>query len=234
MRREMAEEYFRPDDMVNQSIAEMNLTEEIVSIIDILSKQGLRVTELFQALCAGKTELVKRGYEYVRSLKEDAQIRKEKTMEYLVRVAPSLLNREIYTFTLYHLDSLSQQLDELAFKLSIFAPEIVKVEGDLCAESVKVVLRLKDMLDLLLSGAKSINVNRTKALELLTRVISHENDVDLYYRMLEQRIVERMAAQRDCSLPYQLMREELLFAENIADLARDIAYDLKYVIFYRK
>ncbi|MCC6009870.1 MAG: hypothetical protein LM588_02600 [Fervidicoccaceae archaeon] len=230
----MAEEYFRPDEMINQSIAEMNLTEEIAGIIDIITKEGLRLTELFNALCGGKVELVKKGYEYIRSLKEDAQLKKEKTMEYLVRVAPSLLNREIYTFALYHLDTLSQQLDELAFKLSIAASELSKVDGDICLEATRVVQKLKEMLDYLLASAKSINVNRTKALELTNRVINYENDVDIVYRSLEQRIIEKMAQSREFLLAYSLMREVLSFAEGTADLARDIAYDLKYIVFYRK
>lgn len=230
----MAEEYFRPDEIINQSIAEMNLAEEIAGIIDIITKEGLRLTELFNALCGGKVELVKKGYEYVRSLKEDAQLKKEKTMEYLVRVAPSLLNRETYIFTLYHLDMLSQQLDELAFKLSITAMELSKIDNDTCLEAASVIQKLKEMLDNLLSSAKSINVNRTKALELTNRVINYENDVDIIYRSLEQKIIEKMSQTREFLLAYTLMREVLSFAEATADLARDIAYDLKYIVFYRK
>lgn len=230
----MAEEYFRPDEMINQSIAEMNLTEELAGILDILAKMSLRISELFQALCDGKVELVKKGYEYVRSLKEDAQIKKEKTMEYLVRVAPTLLNREVYTFTLYHVDTLSQQLDELAFKLSISAPELVRIDKSICQESINVIHKLREMISGLQQSSKSLNINKTKTLETLSKVINNENDVDSVYRLLEQSLLEKMSSQKDCLLPYTLMREVLNFAETTADLARDIAYDLKYIVFYRK
>jgi len=230
----MADEYFRPDEMVSQSIAEMNLTEEIAGILDLISKESVRVAELFQALCEGKVELVRKGYEYVRSVKEDAQLKKERAMEYLVRVAPSLLNREIYAFALNHIDSLSQQLDELAFKLSIAAPELVKIDRELCVEASSVASKLREMVSGLLQGTKSLNINKNRAMEALTAVVNGESEVDSVYRSVEQKILERLASEARYAVPYLLMREVMGFAESVADVARDAANDLKYLVFYRR
>lgn len=231
---EMAEEYFRPDEMVSQSIAEMNLTEEMSGILDIITKESVRITELMNALCDGKVELVRKGYEYVRSLKEDAQLKKEKTMEYLVRVAPTLLNKEVYMFALYHIDFLSQQLDEFAFKLSLAAQELVKAERGVCEEGLRMVYKIREIVEALLLSSKSLNINRTRALEAANTVILGESEVDSIYRSLEQKLMGLSSGHHGSCLAYCLAREVFALAEQVADVARDIAYDIKYLILYRK
>lgn len=230
----MAEEYFRPDEMVNQSIAEMNLTEEISGIFDIITKESIRIAELMGALCDGKVELVRKGYEYVRSLKEDAQLKKERTMEYLVRVSPTLLNREVYMFALYHIDSLSQNLDEFAFKLSLTAGELMKINKAICDEGLKIIHKIRDITSTLLTSSKALNINRAKALEAANAVIMGENDIDSIYRSLEQRLISSSCEHKDECMAYLLAREVFALAEQVADIARDIAYDIKYLILYRR
>lgn len=226
----MADEYIRPYDVAGSSLAEMSLAEQLADVLDVVERETQRVLELISAFCEGKIELVRKGYDYVRVLKEEAQRRKELAMEQLVRASPGLINKEVILLALYHTDALARQIDELAFRVTLLAsgPQ----EKAFCEGYLQMTARLRSMVGSLRNAAKLLNVNVSKAFEMAESVIREESSIDDMYRDLETRFLALNAGSDPLRLV--LSRELVWLTENAADTARDVAYGIRYIALHRR
>jgi uncharacterized protein Yka (UPF0111/DUF47 family) len=226
----MPEDMIRYDDVMNQSIAEMNLAEQLVGIIDVIVKESARAYEMACSLKEGKKELVKKGYDYVRQLKDEAQDRKEATMEYIVRVTPSLITKEIYMFSLSNLDKLSQIIDSISYRLTIIAHSNVTLDQEILENIVSMFSKIRVMIDDLFKAAKNLNINTKITLELHDRICSKENEIDEDYRKLELNVIKKFSED---IYTLMIVKEIVDLMEDTADLVRDASHDFKYIALYR-
>ncbi len=226
----MGEEIIRYDDIMNQSIAEMNLAEQLSGIIDIIVRESDRASDMIRGLIEGKRELVKKGYDYVKNLKDEAQEKKESAMEYIVRVSPSLITKEIYMFSLSNLDKLSQAIDSISYRLTMIAYSDIVIDKGI-AESIKEMFeKTHNMIEDLFQAAKHLNINTKKTLELHERICSMENEVDETYRNLELQIIRKYSED---IYSLMILKEIVDLIEDTADLIRDSSHDFKYLALYR-
>ena len=225
----MSEDMIRVDELRNQSIAEMNLIEQLTSIIDTIEKASQRLGDMLNALQEEKYELAKKGYEYVRIVKENAQEKKEESMEYLVRVSPNLMYKEIFMLTLNHLDALSQIIDELGFKVSLVAR--LKTKCSSLASINEMFSRIKEMLSLLRHESKNLNINPKQSLEQHSKILSLENTVDQNYRSLDEKILENRDQLQ--AVEALLLKDVINLIEDAADKIRETSYGLKYIALHR-
>ena len=225
----MSEDMIRYDDMRSHSIAEMNLKEQITDILNTIEKETTRTGEMISSLLEGKYELVKKAYELVRALKEEAQKKKENSMEYLVRVTPNLLNKEMYIFALIHLDTLSQQIDELAHKLAIAASFNANFPESLGAQFKELFANLSEMIKLLRDEAKQLTVDNKKVLEYHDKILLLEEEVDEKQRKLLTDLLKNVP-----SLPTLfILKETLDTLENSSDKIREASHVFRYLALFR-
>lgn len=225
----MSEDMIRVDELRNQSIAEMNLIEQLTSIIDTIEKASQRLGDMLNALQEEKYELAKKGYEYVRIVKENAQEKKEESMEYLVRVSPNLMYKEIFMLTLNHLDALSQIIDELGFKVSLVAR--LKTKCSSLTSINEMFSKIKEMLSLLRQESKNLNINPKQSLEQHSKILSLENTVDQNYRSLDEKILENRDQLQ--AVEALLLKDVINLIEDAADKIRETSYGLKYIALHR-
>ncbi len=226
----MPEDMIRYDDVMNQSIAEMNLAEQLARILSIINNEADRAHEMMKSLIEGKNELVKKGYDYVRQLKEEAQQQKESTMEYIVRVTPSLITKEIYMFSLSNLDQLSQIIDSITYRLTIIAYSKINMDDYTRDKMYEMFVKAREMIADLFQAAKHLNINTKKTLELHNKIQLKEDEVDELYRKLELSVIEKYSKD-----VYSLMilKEVIDLIEELADIIRDASHDFKYIALYR-
>ncbi len=227
---ELPEEVIRYDDVVNQSIAEMNLIEQLTKVIDPIEKEASRLLEMSKSLVEGKNELVKKAYEYIRKTKEEAQNLKETTMEFIVRLTPSLINKEIYIMALSHLDKLSQLIDEIAYKMTLVARMNIEIDRDLGDKIDSMISKMYNMVKNLQQESKQLSVNPRKALAYHDEICVGESEIDEAYREAEISTVNSSAL--GC-MEKMVLKELIETIENTADLIRDASYDFKYLALYR-
>ncbi|MEM4035284.1 MAG: hypothetical protein QXU97_01515 [Fervidicoccaceae archaeon] len=208
------------------SIAELNLREEFVEILDIIEKETARVVEMATTLSEGKIELVRKAYDNVRALKEEAQKKKEEVMEYLIRVSPNLLNKEMYVFAMLHLDSLAQYIDELAHRLTLLtnfndegaSKEVLEGLLQMSGGLLQMVRKLRE-------AAKSLAAGRSKLHEIHAEILASEDEMDLKYRKMLLRILENTR-----NLPHLfLTKEALSVAEEASDKIREASHVFRYL-----
>jgi len=226
----MSDDMIRVDDLRSQSIAEMNLIEQITRILDVIDKESLRVNDMMNSLLEGKLELVKKGYDYVRSLKEEAQRRKEDTMEYLVRVTPSLINKDIFMLSLNNLDSLTQLLDEIAYTMNVIASSNIKIDSALGKELQSMYNIIRSMIVSLLKSAKQLNIEPKKSLEFHEEILEKEEEHDLKYRHI---VVKLLNDYHESIRDLMLLKDFVALLEETADKIRESSYDFRYLALYR-
>ncbi len=226
----MSDDMIRVDDLRSQSIAEMNLIEQITRILDVIDKESLRVNDMMNSLLEGKLELVKKGYDYVRSLKEEAQRRKEDTMEYLVRVTPSLINKDIFMLSLNNLDSLTQLLDEIAYTMNVIASSNIKLDSTLGSELQSMYSIIRSMIVSLLKSAKQLNIEPKKSLEFHEEILEKEEEHDLKYREI---VVKLLNDYHESIRDLMLLKDFVGLLEETADKIRESSYDFRYLALYR-
>lgn len=220
----------RTDDIVNMSIAEMNLAEQIAKILSTISQESKRLEEIVKSFADKNMEGVKRGYEYVRHLKNDAQKTKEETMEYVVRLSPTLVTKELYIFSLANLDRISQLIDSIAYRLSILAYSNATVGDELKDQFVSFSFASLSMVEKLYNEAKYLSSNPRKVGEIHMEINRIEEDVDQMYRELELEII-KMFSKDVFSL--MIVKEIVDLIEELADKIRDASYDFKYLALYK-
>ena len=224
----MSEDMIRVDDLRNQSIAEMNLIEQLTGIIDTIEKASQRLGDMLKALEEEKYELVKKGYEFVRAVKEEAQEKKEQAMEYLVRISPNLMYKEIFMLTLNHLDTLSQLIDELAFKISVVAGFGLKCNN--LDKITEMFSDIREMLVLLRQESKNLNINPRQSLEQHDKIKTLEDKTDNNYRKLDEIILGNNPMSITEAL---ILRDVITLIEEVADKIRETSYGLKYIALHR-
>ena len=225
----MSEDMIRVDELRNQSIAEMNLIEQLTDIIDTIEKASQRLGDMLQALRDEKYELVKKGYEFVRMVKENAQSKKEQAMEYLVRISPNLMYKEIFMLTLNHLDTLAQSVDELGFKVALAAKLRIKCSS--LPDVTNMYNTITEMLSLLRQESKNLSINPKLSLEQHTKIVSLEDKIDNNYRKLDETI---MGKTSEMALSEALVLKDVIdLIEGAADKIRETSYGLKYIALHR-
>jgi len=226
----MSEGIIRFDDARAYSIAEMNLLEQIADVVNTVEKEVARTDEMLSSLVEGKVELVKKAYELVRALKEEAQKKKESAMEFLVRASPNILHKEMYIFALIHLDALSQQVDELAYKLSLMASANAGGIPKEASSSIREVFgKVREMIKLLREEAKSLTTGGKDVALQHEKILALEDEVDYKQRELFAELLKK--ANDTVSL---LVAKELLEAlEGSSDRVREVSHVFKYIALLR-
>ncbi|MGB9725607.1 MAG: DUF47 domain-containing protein [Fervidicoccaceae archaeon] len=218
------------DEAVQSSIAEMNLSEQLQKILSTVDAEAKRLGEIIGSLNEGKFELVKKGYESVKQLKDEAQNLKEGTMEYIVRVSPALLTKELYIYSLSHLDRLIQIMDSIAYRLTILAESGIELDGGAKERFIEMSRKSLNMISELFQEAKMLSTNAKMILEVHEDINSKEEEVDQLYRGLVLEIIKKYSKD---VFSLMILKEIVDLTEDLADIIREASHDFKYLALYK-
>ncbi|AFH42762.1 MULTISPECIES: DUF47 domain-containing protein [Fervidicoccus] len=226
----MPQEIIRDDEILNMNLAEMNLAEQITNILLTINQEGKMAQELISGFIQGKMELVKKGYEPIKKIKDDAQRMKESTMEYVVRVSPTLMTKELYMFSLSHLDRISQIIDSIIYRLSILAHSGFTLDQSIAELFSQFSSTSFNMVELLYTESKYLSSNSKKVGEIHDEINRKEDLVDQLYRRLELEIIRKYSNDLFHLL---LLKEVVDLIEELSDKIRDASHDFRYISLYK-
>jgi len=227
----MPEEFINlNNEALQSSIAEMNLSEQLQKILSAVDSERKRVEEIILNMREGKYELVKRGYEYVKQLKDEAQKLREGTMEYVVRVSPALLTKELYIYSLSHLDRLIQIIDSIAYRLSILAESGIELDGGTKERIIEMSSKSLGMVADLFQESKLLSTNARMIIEVHEGINSREEEIDQIYRGLVLEIIRKYSKD---VFSLMLLKEIVDLVEDLADIIREASHDFKYLALYK-
>lgn len=218
------------DEAIQSSIAELNLSEQLQKILSAIDAEAKRLGEIIASMNEGKFELVKRGYEYVKQLKDEAQKLKESTMEYVVRVSPALLTKELYIYSLSHLDRLIQIMDSIAYRLTILAESGIELDGGIKERLIGMSNKSLNMVAELFQEAKMLSSNAKMILQVHDSINTKEEEVDQLYRGLVLEIIRKYSKD---VFSLMLLKEIIDLVEDLADIIREASHDFKYLALYK-
>jgi len=227
----MPEEFINlNNDALESSIAEMNLSEQLQKILSTVDSERKRVEEIILNMREGKYELMKRGYEYVKQLKDEAQKLREGAMEYVVRVSPALLTKELYIYSLSHLDRLIQIIDSIAYRLSILAESGIELDGGTKEWIIEMSSKSLGMVADLFQESKLLSTNARMIIEVHEGINSREEEIDQIYRGLVLEIIRKYSKD---VFSLMLLKEIVDLVEDLADIIREASHDFKYLALYK-
>lgn len=227
----MPEEFINlNNDALESSIAEMNLSEQLQKILSAVDSERKRVEEIILNMREGKYELMKRGYEYVKQLKDEAQKLREGAMEYVVRVSPALLTKELYIYSLSHLDRLIQIIDSIAYRLSILAESGIELDGGTKEWIIEMSSKSLGMVADLFQESKLLSTNARMIIEVHEGINSREEEIDQIYRGLVLEIIRKYSKD---VFSLMLLKEIVDLVEDLADIIREASHDFKYLALYK-
>ncbi len=211
----------RMDDVTDvsdrQSIAESNISESLRRQIVSFTTLARTLLEIIDVFKEGKMYFVEKRYELLRHQKDEIENESISLTEYIVKVAPGLLNKELYVFVLNDLVRASEHIEAAAFRVLLLS----NGKGSELME--KFYDKVTSMISDLISMASTVEsmvmkINNTKAVSQLYRdIVKLEVSIDETYRELG---LETLKYLEDGISRFILIREMIDKIESAADLLK--------------
>lgn len=226
----MAEEYISFDDVRKQTLAEMNLIEQIVNLARQVEDALREAHMIIGSYIKGQFEVVKAKYERVELLKNTSEELKAKAIEYLVRVTPGLVNKDIYKAIILALDRVAQSMDAAVYRAKILAIRHKEVKESLGESLMELLQHLTKEYSEVVSGIRMLAVNPQNVLKHVNEALKVEETIDGMYRDLEIKVYDELSDD----IPALMITKELVdILETCADLIREVAENLRYLALHK-
>lgn len=226
----MAEEYISFDDVRKQTLAEMNLIEQIVNLARQVEDTLREAHMIIGSYIRGQFEVVKAKYERVELLKNTSEELKAKAIEYLVRVTPGLVNKDIYKAIILALDRVAQSMDAAVYRAKILAIRHKEVKESLGESLTELLQHLTKEYSEVVSGIRMLAVNPQNVLKHVNEALKVEETIDGMYRDLEIKVYDELSDD----IPALMITKELVdILETCADLIREVAENLRYLALHK-
>jgi uncharacterized protein Yka (UPF0111/DUF47 family) len=215
----------------NESIAESNIVERVKSLIrDVI--QGFReVLSQLKDLSEDKVELVKVRHERIRSIKNNVESNSISVMEYIVRVSPALIYKDIYVSIVSNILKSVESCEATSYRaLALSIKGSVEISDMLYSLLESMVRSSINMLEDLDSMLTLISVNPRKIGEIYNDVVKLEDDIDNFYRHALIEVVKSCGSDAGTLV---LMKELIDKLEDAADHLKDVGTNLKYLSLHR-
>ncbi len=226
----MAEDYINLNDPRSQSLAEVSLIEQLQAIARQVDETLREARLLIDNYLEGRLEVVKTKYDRVEMLKNRCEELKSKAIEYLVRVTPSLLNKDIYRTIIIALSKISQDIDSATYRTKILASKNKVLDTDTTKMLEKILEEFTKQYNKLLNTIRLLGINPANAAKTADEVLKIEETIDKLYREASLMLYENL----ENDIPVLLITKEFVdLIESASDLVRDIAENIKYLALHK-
>jgi len=226
----MAEDYINLNDPRSQSLAEVSLIEQLQAIARQVDEALREARLLIDNYLEGRLEVVKTKYDRVEMLKNKCEELKSKAIEYLVRVTPSLLNKDIYRTIIIALSKISQDIDSATYRTKILASKNKVLDTDTTKMVKEILEEFSKQYNKLLDTIRILGINPANAAKTADEVLKIEETIDKLYREASLMLYENL----ENDIPVLLITKEFVdLIESASDLVRDIAENIKYLALHK-
>lgn len=227
----MAEEYIRPSSRTSETIAEMNLIETIRNILRSLTQPVREFNDAIIDFEEGRYEAVKVRYERVRNNKNEIEDSVIKSTEYMIRVSPGLLFKDIYANILSALNAAAERVEAFMYRLYLLTTfDKIKFGDEIISnvqEMIKIVLQQIESADTMLTYVAS---NPKRAVGEYAKSVKLEDTLDNVYRLLSIRVLRTFSNNVTVLL---LVKEMVDRIEDLGDIMKSITTQLHYVALHK-
>ena len=226
----MAEEYISFDDVRKQTLAEMNLVEQIVNLARHVEDTVREANVIINSYIKGQFEVVKAKYERVNTLKNSSEEVKSKVIEYIVRVTPGLMNKDIYRTIVLALERIAQSADAAAYRARMLALRAKIMNEEVGNRILELLNLFMNQYANVVSSLRMLAVNPPGALKHVDEILKLEESIDGIYKEIGIQLYDSM--QDD--IPALMITKELVdILENCSDLAREVAENVRYLALHK-
>ncbi|MCE4607117.1 MAG: DUF47 family protein [Desulfurococcales archaeon] len=228
----MEEEYYDEEEMysennvVEESIAEMSIREQLSNIAINFSGMASTAGKMVEiALNADNdplaVEKLRKIYEReILGIKEKIDGGRERLFRYLSRMRETISYLSAYAQVSILYTKTAQYIEGFTYRLFLYTSKYQKIDDDVKKDLTKLMNILNEMSSSLLRVFRSIGVNKTIVREAISDVKIKEEEADSIYRTLYVKVIERYSG----NVKNLLLLENLVNSlENSIDLLKDIS-----------
>ncbi|MEM0361955.1 MAG: DUF47 family protein [Sulfolobales archaeon] len=229
----MSEEALRYELSVgsNESIAESNIVERVKGLIRDVAQEFREVLSQVKDLSDGKLELVKVRHERIRSIKNTIENNSITIVEYIVRVSPALLHKDIYISIVNGILKSAESCEATSYRaLALSTKGTTKISDMLYLLLESMIKNSINMLEELDNMLTFISVNPRKVGEIYSNIVKLEDSVDDFYR---HALVDVVKSKEFDAGDLVLMKELIDKLEDAADHLKDVGTNLRYISLHR-
>ena len=227
----MSGEYIDVREGPKEALAEMHLIELLQDLARNVQEALRDLTDLVRLYAGGSLDVVRTRHQKIRTYKEASEEAKSKVVEYIVRISPTMVSKEMYAMLAYNLERLAQYASGAANRLAILATKEVTPRGEISKSLEEIATKLFEEYEALRSGLMMMSLNVKKVMEHCEKVFKLEEEIDEVYRRLEFNMFE---AENVKDLVKVILLKDLAeVLEESSDVIRQSAESLVFMALHK-
>ncbi len=230
----MAEESIRFDEgriREQESIAESQIMEQIMSMMRSAADEYRELLYMFKDLDEGKNVAVERRYRKIRSIKDSVEDAGIKLMEYVIKVSPALMFKDVYVTIIQDLVRVAEHGEAAAYRnLLLSNKEFERLPDTLYALLDAMLRKLIEMIETNSDMLMKVTSNHRRVGELYLKLMKEENSVDDLYRESGLKIIRSYGNDVGTLI---LMKELFDKLEDAADILKRVGTYIRYISLHR-
>ncbi len=207
-------------------LVEMNIHEMLIN----LGNMGLDIiSEATEAILSGKLSHLEKTYPKLRDKKERLEKTRIMFMEYLVRVASELPEKDLYASLVMKIDRIMQIMDGAAYRLKVYLAKY-SIDEEVSRQMGKMLRSLLNEYGELQRALEKLRYNPAETIRIAENIKKYEEYIDELYRELELMLFHKYS---DNILALMLLKEAVDLIEDAADLTKEAGEEARYIALHR-
>jgi len=228
----LAEEYYDFDAELRRrrSLAEESLGEQMLGITRLVAKSILLTRDIVAALSSGDDVKLSELHAQASQNKTRVESMKEDALAYLARLGDLLPTSTLYRDVFLNLARIAQIMEGIAYRAYVMASnstiqsETIK---ELMARMASVLSREFEKLE---AAIHLLPSNPRKSYEEAQMTSALEDEIDELYRQITFTMYKEL---HNDIVALMLFKDIVDMAEDVADLLRDTAEDVKFLALHQ-
>ncbi len=230
----MSEEPVRFDEgriREQESIAESQIMEQIMSMMRSISDEYRELLYMFKDLDESKNVAVERRYRKIRSIKDSVEEAGIKLMEYVIRVSPTLMFKDVYVTIIQDLVRSAEHGEAAAYRNLLLSNKgFERLPDSLYAILDAMLRKLIEMVETNIEMLMKVGSNSRYVGELYLRLMKEENSVDDLYRESGLKTIKNYSNDVGTLI---LIKELFDKLEDAADILKRVGTYIRYISLHR-
>lgn len=214
-----------------EALSEMHIVELLQDLARKVQDAMRDLVDLISLYIGGNLEVVSKRHEKIRAYKDASEESKSKVIEYIVRISPTMVSKEMYAEIARNLERVAQLASGAAYRLALLASKKVLPNSRVSESLEELANKLFEEYESLRLALMMLSLNVKKVPEYCSRVFKLEEDIDSLYRSLGFEVFE--AEDVEGLVKMILLKDLAEVLEDSADIIRDSAENLVYISLHK-
>ncbi len=211
----------------DESLVEMNIHEMLLN----LSGMGLAlVREAAKAISSFDYSQLKKIYPKLRDSKDRLENTRILFMEYIVRVASTHPQKDLYASLILKIDRIMQRLDGATYRFMVLLEKHGKLEKTTTDILRTLIDRIEKQYDALYNALEKLRYKPKESIIYVENIGKIENEIDEIYRALELEIFEKYSND---IISLMLLKDIADLLEDAADMAKEAGEQIRYIALHK-